>query len=65
MARRGHRCAINRGEALLPYTEGVPGYRRGPEQFDENRLLGGSPAASGASAGRLVATVRGGVQRFP
>jgi serine phosphatase RsbU (regulator of sigma subunit) len=52
------------GETLLLYTDGVTECRRGPEQFDENRLLEASAAASGTSAARLVATVREAVQRF-
>ncbi|MCU1616879.1 MAG: stage sporulation protein [Frankiales bacterium] len=52
------------GETLLLYTDGVTECRRGPEQFDENRLLEASAAASGASAARLVAAVREAVQRF-
>lgn len=52
------------GETLLLYTDGVTECRRGPEQFDENRLLEAAAAASGTSAARLVATVREAVQRF-
>jgi serine phosphatase RsbU (regulator of sigma subunit) len=52
------------GETLLLYTDGITECRRGPEQFDENRLLEAAAAASGTSAARLVATVREAVQRF-
>ena len=52
------------GETLLLYTDGVTECRRGPEQFDESRLLEAAAAASGTSAARLVATVREAVQRF-
>lgn len=52
------------GETLLLYTDGVTECRRGPEQFDENRLLEAALSASGTSAARLVATVREAVQRF-
>ncbi|MDQ1663793.1 MAG: hypothetical protein QOJ68_3773 [Blastococcus sp.] len=52
------------GEALLLYTDGITECRRGPEQFDDNRLLEAAAAASGLSARRLVATVREAVQRF-
>jgi serine phosphatase RsbU (regulator of sigma subunit) len=58
------RHLVGAGEALLFYTDGVTECRRGPEQFDENRLLEAAAAASGASAGRLVASVREAVQRF-
>jgi serine phosphatase RsbU (regulator of sigma subunit)/anti-sigma regulatory factor (Ser/Thr protein kinase) len=57
-----HRLAA--GETLLLYTDGVTECRRGPEQFDEHRLLEAAAAASGGSAARLVATVRDAVQRF-
>ena len=52
------------GETLLLYTDGITECRRGPEQFDENRLLEAAAAAAGTSAARLVATVREAVQRF-
>jgi phosphoserine phosphatase RsbU/P len=52
------------GETLLLYTDGVTECRRGPEQFDEDRLLQAAAAASDTSAARLVATVRDAVQRF-
>ncbi len=52
------------GETLLLYTDGITECRRGAEQFDENRLLEAAAAASGMSAGRLVASVREAVQRF-
>ncbi|NYJ08070.1 serine phosphatase RsbU (regulator of sigma subunit)/anti-sigma regulatory factor (Ser/Thr protein kinase) [Geodermatophilus daqingensis] len=52
------------GETLLLYTDGVTECRRGPEQFDENRLLGAAAAASGRSAARLVAAVREAAQDF-
>jgi sigma-B regulation protein RsbU (phosphoserine phosphatase) len=52
------------GETLLLYTDGVTECRRGPEQFDEDRLLQAAAAASDTSAVRLVATVRDAVQRF-
>ena len=51
-------------ETLLLYTDGITECRRGPEQFDEDRLLEAAAAASGTSAARLVATVREAVQRF-
>jgi serine phosphatase RsbU (regulator of sigma subunit) len=57
-----HRLAA--GESLLLYTDGVTECRRGPEQFDEDRLLEAAAAASGTSAVRLVAAVRDAVQRF-
>jgi serine phosphatase RsbU (regulator of sigma subunit) len=52
------------GETLLLYTDGITECRRGPEQFDENRLLEAAATAAGTSAARLVATVRDAVQRF-
>ncbi len=52
------------GETLLLYTDGITECRRGPEQFDENRLLEAAAAGPGLSAARLVATVREAVQRF-
>ncbi|SFK99872.1 SpoIIE family protein phosphatase [Geodermatophilus ruber] len=52
------------GETLLLYTDGITECRRGPEQFNENRLLEAAAAASGTSAAKLVATVREAVQRF-
>ena len=52
------------GESLLLYTDGITECRRGPEQFDEDRLLQAAAGASGTSAARLVATVREAVQRF-
>jgi sigma-B regulation protein RsbU (phosphoserine phosphatase) len=52
------------GDTLLLYTDGITESRRGPEQFDENRLLEAAAAGSGRSAARLVATVREAVQRF-
>jgi sigma-B regulation protein RsbU (phosphoserine phosphatase) len=52
------------GDTLLLYTDGVTECRRGPEQFDDHRLLEAAIAASGTSAARLVATVRQAVQRF-
>jgi serine phosphatase RsbU (regulator of sigma subunit)/anti-sigma regulatory factor (Ser/Thr protein kinase) len=52
------------GETLLLYTDGVTECRRGPEQFDDDRLLHAAAAASDSSAARLVATVRDAVQRF-
>ena len=58
------RHVLAAGETLLLYTDGVTECRRGPEQFDENRLLEAAAAASGTSAARLVATVREAVQRF-
>ena len=58
------RHVLAAGETLLLYTDGVTECRRGHEQFDEDRLLEASAAASGTSAARLVATVREAVQRF-
>jgi serine phosphatase RsbU (regulator of sigma subunit)/anti-sigma regulatory factor (Ser/Thr protein kinase) len=58
------RHVLAAGDALLLYTDGVTECRRGPEQFDEHRLLEAAAAASGMSAVRLVATVREAVQRF-
>ncbi|MCE0768768.1 SpoIIE family protein phosphatase, partial [Pseudonocardia kujensis] len=58
------RHLLTAGETLLLYTDGITECRRGPEQFDENRLLEAAAGASGASAARLVATVREAVQRF-
>jgi sigma-B regulation protein RsbU (phosphoserine phosphatase) len=52
------------GETLLLYTDGITESRHGSEQFDDNRLLEAAAAASGASATRLVASVREAVQRF-
>jgi phosphoserine phosphatase RsbU/P len=52
------------GETLLLYTDGVTECRRGPEQFDEHRLLEAAAAASGTSAARLVATVREAAESF-
>jgi serine phosphatase RsbU (regulator of sigma subunit) len=51
------------GETLLLYTDGITESRRGPDQFDEDRLLH-TVAASGLSAAQLVAGVREAVQRF-
>lgn len=56
-----HMLAV--GETLLLYTDGVTECRRGPEQFDEHRLVAAA-AASGTSATTVVATVREAVQRF-
>jgi serine phosphatase RsbU (regulator of sigma subunit) len=58
------RHVLAAGETLLLYTDGVTECRRGPEQFDEKRLLEAAAAASGTSAARLVATVSEAVQRF-
>lgn len=52
------------GETLLLYTDGITECRRGPEQFDDDRLLQAAAAASDTSAARLVASVRDAVQRF-
>jgi serine phosphatase RsbU (regulator of sigma subunit)/anti-sigma regulatory factor (Ser/Thr protein kinase) len=52
------------GDALLLYTDGITECRRGPDQFDEHLLLEAAATASGASARRLVATVREAAQRF-
>jgi serine phosphatase RsbU (regulator of sigma subunit) len=52
------------GETLLLYTDGITECRRGPEQFDEDRLLEAAAASSGRSAEQFVATVREAVQRF-
>ena len=57
-----HRLAA--GETLLLYTDGVTECRRGPEQFDEHRLLEAAAGASGTSAARLVATVREAAESF-
>jgi serine phosphatase RsbU (regulator of sigma subunit) len=56
--------ALAPGETLLLYTDGITECRRGTEQFDEQRLLDAAAAAAGASAARLVASVRDAVQRF-
>jgi serine phosphatase RsbU (regulator of sigma subunit) len=58
------RHLLTAGETLLLYTDGITECRRGPEQFDENRLLEAAGAAAGASAAGLVASVREAVQRF-
>ncbi|MCW2636254.1 MAG: Serine phosphatase RsbU, regulator of sigma subunit, partial [Blastococcus sp.] len=52
------------GETLLLYTDGITECRRGPEQFDEDRLLEAAAGAAATSAAGLVATVREAVQRF-
>jgi serine phosphatase RsbU (regulator of sigma subunit) len=55
---------LSAGDTLLLYTDGVTECRRGSEQFGDERLLAAAATASGASAARLVATVRESVQRF-
>lgn len=58
------RHVLAAGDTFLLYTDGVTECRRGPEQFDEDRLLQAAAAASGSNAARIVATVREAVQRF-
>jgi sigma-B regulation protein RsbU (phosphoserine phosphatase) len=57
-----HRLAP--GDALLVYTDGVTERRRGREQFGPERLLDVAAGLAGRSAGQVVATVRGAVERF-
>lgn len=52
------------GDSLLLYTDGITECRRGPDQFDEHLLLEAAAVAAGASATRLVATVREAAELF-
>jgi serine phosphatase RsbU (regulator of sigma subunit) len=54
---------LAQGDTLLLYTDGVTECRRGPDQFDDDRLRQAA-AAAGTSAAGLVATVLEAAQSF-
>jgi phosphoserine phosphatase RsbU/P len=56
--------ALQTGDALLLYTDGVTERRRGDEQFGHERLLRAAAAGAGRPAARLIAAVRTALDRF-